>query len=73
MELEKYNNISALLDKTIKKIEDLINDSKPDDEIVKIINSIANNNFNKADYDSFLSTLKVFIERIKKLKIKSHF
>ena len=68
MELEKYNNISALLDKTIKKIEDLINDSKPDDEIVKIINSIANNNFNKTDYDSFLSTLKVLIERIKKLK-----
>ena len=45
-----------------------MNDSKPDDEIVKIINSIANNNFNKIDYGSFLSTLKVFIERINKLK-----
>ncbi len=68
MELEKYNNISALLDKTIKKIEDLIADSKPDDEIVKIINLIENDYFNKPNNNSFLLTLNFFIDRIEKQK-----
>lgn len=65
MELEKYNNLLALLDKTIKKIENLKADSKPDDEIVKIINLIENDHFNKPNNNSFLSTLNFFIDRIK--------